>query len=201
VILFLNSPFRDICQSDYTSRTAVSLHSQWHRLDAERFCLLESHVISIVGIAVSVNKTTTWTSHREVSQQSSSSQVHTVHLGSFIRVPPCNDISSLQIFLIVLFLEHSRCSLDVRQFSLFDDVRVDQIPHIVGSLLRLSCGSTSQYDYVIVDEVDFISYSIDCVRSSCGRSWVNIVLLESAQAMTPPSYLTAMMVVPMVSLG
>jgi hypothetical protein len=38
--------------------------------------------------------------------------------------------------------------------------------YFVGSLLRLPCQPTSENDDVVVDEIDFISYSIDRIDAS-----------------------------------
>ena len=85
--------------------------------------------------------------------------------------------------------------------SLLVDVGVDEMSDFMCGLLRLSGGSTSQDDDMVMNEVDFIGDSIDSVGSSSGSPLIMIGILESAQAITPPAYLTAMMVVPIVYLG
>jgi hypothetical protein len=67
--------------------------------------------------------------------------------------------------------------------------------------LGLPCGSASEDDDVIVNEVDLVGDSVDGVHSSRRGALVMERVRESAQAITPPSYLMAMIVVPIVSLG
>ena len=50
--------------------------------------------------------------------------------------------------------------------ALLIDMGVDEVPDLVGSLLGLSCCSTSQYDDVVVDEVDLVSHSVHSVHAS-----------------------------------
>lgn len=53
---------------------------------------------------------------------------------------------------------------------------------------------------MIMHIVDLVGHAIDGVDSSGRCAYVRGEMLrESAQTITPPSYLTAMMVVPMVS--
>lgn len=54
---------------------------------------------------------------------------------------------------------------------------------------------------MIMDEIDLVGYSVDGVAAACGGAWVRRGIRESAQAMTPPSYLMATIVVPIVSFG
>lgn len=58
MVLLLDSAFGDVCQSDDTSGTAVSPHRQRYSADAEVLRLLETHVLAVVGIAVTINEAT-----------------------------------------------------------------------------------------------------------------------------------------------
>jgi hypothetical protein len=52
---------------------------------------------------------------------------------------------------------------------------------------------------VVVDEVDLVCDSVCDVDAAHGGAWVKGGVRESAQAITPPSYFIATMVVPIVS--
>lgn len=58
MVLLLNSALGDVRQPDDTSRAAVSSHGQRDSADAEVLRLLETHVLTVVGITVSINETT-----------------------------------------------------------------------------------------------------------------------------------------------
>lgn len=85
--------------------------------------------------------------------------------------------------------------------ALLVDEGVDEEAHLVGGLLGLACGPAAENDDGVVDEVDLVSDPVDGVGAAGGGAWVGRGVRESAQAMTPLSYLMAMMVVPMSSTG
>ncbi len=89
----------------------------------------------------------------------------------------------------------------MRKTALLVDMRIDQMSDFVSSLLRLSCSSTSENDNVIMNKIDLISDSVYGVNSSWWGALIIEKVRESAQAITPPSYLIAMIVVPIVSFG
>ncbi len=201
VVLLLKSAFRDVGKSDNTSRRSVSPHCQRNSVQTEGFGLFVAHSFPVVCVNVAVNEATAGPSHCVVPEQSSTSEVDAVDLRSLVRVPAGNDIARFESLLVVGFLEHPGRGFDVRQFALLIGVGVDEVAYFVGSLLGLAGKSASQDDDVLMDIVDFVGNSVDHVDSSGRGPWVKDWLLESAQAMTPLSYLMAMMVVPMVSLG
>lgn len=172
MVLFFNSFFGDVCQPDDTSRTAVSFHGQWNCADTEVLGLFVSHVGLVVRITISVNETTAWASHCEVSFQSGSSQVHWINLRALVWIPTCDNVSSLQLFLVIDFLEHSCGSKNVRQFSLLNAVGIDQVTNFVCGLLWLTGSSTSQDANVIMNEINFIGYSVNSVNATGGGSWI-----------------------------
>lgn len=58
MVLLLDSALGDVRQSDDTSRAAVSPHGQRDSAEAEVLRLLETHVLTVVGITVTVNEAT-----------------------------------------------------------------------------------------------------------------------------------------------
>lgn len=172
MVLFFDSFLGDVSQSDNTSRTAISLHSQGNCANTEVLGLFISHVGLVVGIAIPVNETTAWASHREVPLKSGSSQIYRVNLRALVRIPACDDVSSLQLFLVVNFLEHSCSSKNMRQFSLLNTVGIDQVSNFVGGLLWLTSSPTSQDTNMIMNEINFISNSVNSIDSTSGCSWL-----------------------------
>ena len=59
MIFFFDSTISDIRNSNDTSGAAVSLHGQRYCADAEGLCLLETHSLSIIRVAISVDEATT----------------------------------------------------------------------------------------------------------------------------------------------
>lgn len=167
MVLLLDSALSDVCQSDDTSGTAVSPHGQRHSADAEVLRLLETHVLAVVGITVTINEATAGSSHREIPQEAGTSQVDTVDLRSIIRIPTSDDVPSLQILLVVLFLEHPCSGLDMGQSPLFIDMGVDEVPDLMRGLLGLSCGSTPEHDDMIMHKIYLVCHSINSICSSC----------------------------------
>lgn len=201
MVLLLNAAFGDVGQPDDTSRAAVPLHGQRDCVDAEGPRLLETHVLAVVGVTVAIDEPGSGPAHREIAKQGGAAEVDTVDLGAIIGIPSGHDVASLESLLVILLLEHAGCGFDVGESALFVDMGVDEVAYLVGGLLGLSCHSAAQDDDVIVDEIDLVGYSVDGVAAACGGAWVRRGIRESAQAMTPPSYLMATIVVPMVSFG
>ena len=166
MVLLLDSAFGDVRQSDDTSGTAVPPHGQRNSADAEVLRLFETHVLTVVGITVTINEAAARSSHREVPQKTGTSQVDTVDLRSIVRIPTSNDVPSLQILLVVLFLEHPRSGLDMGQPSLLIDVGVDEVPDLMRGLLGLSCGSTPEHDDMVMHKIYLVGHSINSVHSS-----------------------------------
>jgi len=171
VVLFFDSLFSDIGQSNDTSWASVSLHGKGNCTDTEVLGFFVSHVCLVVSIAISVNEPTAWSAHGEFSFQSGSSQIDWINLRTFVWVPTGNNVSCLQLFFIIYFLEHSCCCQNMGQFSLLNTVGVDKISDFVGGLLGLSSGSTSQNADVLVNVIDLVGNSIDSVNTTGGGSW------------------------------
>jgi hypothetical protein len=122
-------------------------------------------------------------------------------LRAFVWVPTSHNVPSLQLLFVVHLLEHSCSSQDMGKLALLNTVRINQVSYLVGGLLRLACSPTSEHANMFMDVIDFIGDSIDSVNTTSRCSWMRKKVLESAQQMTPPWYLTAMTVVPIFSLG
>lgn len=114
MVLLLDAAFGDVGQSDDTSGAAVPLHGQRDCVDAEGLGLLETHVLAVVGIAVTIDETGSGPAHREIAQEGGSAEVDTVDLRAIIGIPSGHDVASLESLLVVLLLEHACGCLDVR---------------------------------------------------------------------------------------
>ena len=169
VVFLLQSPLSYVRQSDYTSRWSVSLHGQGNTVNAESLCLLETHILLVVCVNISVNEATSWSSQHIISHDTSSTEVDTVNLTSLIRIPTSNNTSNFQTFLIHLLLQQSGCCFDMRKFALLIDMRINQKSQFMYSLLWLSSQSTSQRNNMFMHVIDLVSYSIDSVDPT-GRS-------------------------------
>lgn len=85
---------------------------------------------------------------------------------AIIGVPASYNVSSFQTLLVVEFLNHTGCRLDVRKFSLLVDMRVDEEADFMNCLLGLTCEATAETDDVVVNKIDFIGDTVDGVDAS-----------------------------------